>query len=157
MSSFPHQPVTISGYNLTTLCDYNYRLLSALVGDWDVGQENHLSFRVGSGAAARLSLCLLERQPYTDILSVTMDTGLKNWVEPIELEVRMYRDIHCAEVVKCAGERLREHYPLPNARMFAPQEKAQLNWWLCEWLQISCEFLNRQAAGDECRRGPEPN
>ncbi len=51
------------------------------------------------------------------------------------LEVQVYHDARMAEVVSAEHtRRLRSIYPYPNEAMHQPDEKAQLNLFLGEWL-----------------------
>ena len=52
-----------------------------------------------------------------------------------QLEVQVYHDARMAEVISAEhARRFRSIYPYPNVFMHQPDEKAQLNVFLGEWL-----------------------
>ena len=53
------------------------------------------------------------------------------------LKVRLYHDTRCAEVIEFQGQRRFEAvYAYPNAKMRQPDEKAQLNRFLADFLNL---------------------
>ncbi len=109
-------------------CAANYarlrRLLSA-AGD---------SAAFGVGAGVELHLRLVERCRYTDTLTLRQDgRGLASLAP--ELTVRLYHDARLAEVTGFANRRrVLPLYDYPNPAMHQPDEKAQWNRFLGEWL-----------------------
>ncbi|MCY1433372.1 hypothetical protein D9M71_493990 [compost metagenome] len=72
--------------------------------------------------------------PYTTTLQVRQEHSLP-WLPVPHLEVQVYHDARMAEVVSAEHtRRLRSIYPYPNEAMHQPDEKAQLNLFLGEWL-----------------------
>ncbi len=56
------------------------------------------------------------------------------------MRVRMYHDARMAEVVSCAGvRRVEPRYAYPNERMHQPDEKAQWNRFLADWLALGID------------------
>jgi uncharacterized protein YqiB (DUF1249 family) len=81
-----------------------------------------------------LALEVLQACPYTTTLQVRQEHSLP-WLPVPQLEVQVYHDARMAEVVSAEhARRFRGIYPYPNASMYQPDEKAQLNLFLGEWL-----------------------
>jgi uncharacterized protein YqiB (DUF1249 family) len=81
-----------------------------------------------------LVLDVLLACPYTTTLRVRQEHSLP-WLPVPHLEVQVYHDARMAEVVSAEHtRRLRSIYPYPNEAMHQPDEKAQLNLFLGEWL-----------------------
>ncbi|MNF81102.1 putative dehydrogenase [compost metagenome] len=81
-----------------------------------------------------LTLEVLRACPYTTTLRVRQEHSLP-WLPVPQLEVQVYHDARMAEVVSAEhARRFRGIYPYPNALMHQPDEKAQLNVFLGEWL-----------------------
>ncbi len=120
---------------LQSICELNYLRLMRLLPQMRSGQ---VSRRVAlSGGEYRLGVLWLEVidcSPYTNTLQLHQEQQLP-WLPLPRLEVRVYHDARMAEVVVADNARgFRGHYPYPNAGMFQPDEKTQLNQFLGEWL-----------------------
>ncbi len=118
-------------------CDLNYLYLQRLLHNFrDARQRVLYAPGAQPGQEARLRIRFLERHRYTEILCIELyvGDGYTGADREIVLTVRVYKDLRCAEVSLCNGHRLRARYPYPNARMFSPDEKFQLNRFLGEWL-----------------------
>ncbi|MBV1884060.1 MAG: DUF1249 domain-containing protein [Pseudomonadales bacterium] len=94
---------------------------------------------VGDGAADRelFQICcqVIERCKYTTTLSLVQDSNLSDWMPKPTLIVRMYHDARMAEVLSFQRNRyLQATYSYPNDKMYQPDEKAQNNAFLGEWL-----------------------
>ena len=77
---------------------------------------------------------VLERAPYTTLLRMVQVPD-SAWKQRLDLTVRLYHDARSAEVVEYQGKRhFRATYDYPNAQMRLPDEKAQLNRFLGEYL-----------------------
>jgi hypothetical protein len=115
-------------------CDANYHRLMRLMPDMDHSdcREFHISWR---NHLAVVRLCVDERFKYTTTLCVMQEFGNISWLQMPTLVVRLYHDARMAEVI-CRKKRrqLRGRYPYPNEQMHHPDEKAQLNQYLGEWL-----------------------
>ena len=97
-------------------------------GDATAISERTLAFRV------------TERCPYTTTVSVRFQPGEEDWHAMLpapHLTVRLYHDARTAEVTGYQGEdRFRGHYEYPNGEGRQPDEKAQLNRFLGEYLAL---------------------
>ena len=86
----------------------------------------------------QVALSVCERSPYTTTVNVQVGVEYFGEVGDTNLTVRLYHDVNLAEVVAC--NRLRSklaRYSYPNASMFQPDEKAQQNRFLAEWLSLT--------------------
>lgn len=109
-------------------CEANYARLRRLVDCTGPGR------RLGLGGGQHLQLTVTERAPYTTTLTITEDEGALPRLAT-SLTVRMYHDARLAEVVECASlRRVQPRYDYPNPLMHQPDEKAQWNRFLGEWL-----------------------
>jgi uncharacterized protein YqiB (DUF1249 family) len=127
-------------------CDANYvrmhRLLPELF-DTDL-RSVVLSLPGGdtaTGAGERtLAFRVMERCPYTTTVSVRFQPGQEDWHAMLpapHLTVRLYHDARTAEVTAYQGEdRFRGRYEYPNGQGRQPDEKAQLNRFLGEYLAL---------------------
>lgn len=148
---------------LSADCEANYaRLCSLLPGlgqiaaerGWPAGSQRALS--VGSGAVANIDV--LEQCPFTTVLQLRFsllgngdtvhaqsggcEEGAAARVlsdvaaaSTLHMQVRLYHDVRMAEVITVSGRRSAlASYDYPNAAMFQPDEKAQQNRFLAEWL-----------------------
>lgn len=78
---------------------------------------------------------ILEAFKYTTTLEITQKPQLKKWMTNPSMLVRVYHDANTAEVVSYQGHRhLQSRYAQPNAKMYYPDEKMQVNAFLGEWL-----------------------
>ncbi len=88
----------------------------------------------GVGAGIELHLQLVERSRYTDTLTLRQfGLGLASLAP--QLTVRLYHDARLAEVTGFANRRrVLPLYDYPNPAMHQPDEKAQWNRFLGDWL-----------------------
>ncbi len=118
-------------------CDANYiRLLRLFPG---MHEQDDLVFGVEGTMedGAVVTIRISERCPYTTMLSVnvTGDDDNKPWIKWPRLEVRVYHDVNSAEVVSFERHRnFKYRYYTPNAQMFQPDEKSQINRFFGELL-----------------------
>jgi uncharacterized protein YqiB (DUF1249 family) len=133
-------------------CEANYYRLRQLVPRFDDLDR----FQLGLPGSHRviMTLDVIERTPYTSLVEISQQgaAGLTEWLPEPSLKVRLYHDARLAEVVHCAGRRNpRARYLYPNEEMLQPDEKAQWNRFLSEWLSLAidhgfvadmpCEFV----------------
>jgi|TARA_B110000503_G_scaffold74761_1_gene115452 uncharacterized protein len=91
---------------------------------------------------------VLERTPYTTLIKIDEEAGeytpckrLSSWLKLPLLKLRLYHDAKMAEVVSCDGvSRIRPRYEYLNRNRHQPDEKAQWNQFLSEWLAYCLEF-----------------
>jgi len=86
----------------------------------------------------QISIELAERSRYTSKLKLSHQLpALQGWVPDMDIAVHVYHDAEVAEVVSYQsqqGFRARNSYP--NPLMHHPDEKAELNRFLSEWLDF---------------------
>ncbi len=134
-------------------CDINYLCLLRLLAPYERFQRRCFTAPVIAGGRAQLELIRTERFPYTDTLQVKLDPGLKPWTEPIHITARVYRDMRSVEIISCQHKRLCNVYPYPNAEMFLPDEKMQMNRFFGEWLR-HCISAQRDDSSIRCHLTP---
>lgn len=110
-------------------CEANYaRLLRLLPGfEYD-------THAFGVGPHLQLHIEVTERSPYTTTLEISQPAAAIATVAP-RLTARVYHDARLVEVVAFTSRRrVQPHYDYPNPAMYQPDEKAQWNRFLGEWL-----------------------
>lgn len=120
---------------LQAACAANYaRLMRLLPSMRGAPDGRRVALSQGENLLGVLNLEILESCPYTTTLQVSQESSLPGLPMPC-LEVRVYHDARMAEVVASDRVRhVRSRYPYPNEAMHQPDEKAQLNLFLGEWL-----------------------
>lgn len=110
-------------------CEANYWRLERLLQAF---REEERCFALG--AQLQMRICVKERSPYTTVLEIVQVQTVFAAVAPC-LSVRVYHDARLAEVVAFAQlRRVLPRYDYPNPAMHQPDEKAQWNRFLGEWL-----------------------
>lgn len=110
-------------------CAANYLRLARLLPGFDA--DRHV---FGVGAYAQMNIEITERSPYTTTLDISQSVHPLTTLAPC-MTVRVYHDAQLAEVVAFANRRrVRPVYDYPNPAMYQPDEKAQWNRFLSEWL-----------------------
>ena len=120
---------------LQAACEANYARLMRLLPDMRglVGSRR-VALSQGEQLLGVLVLEVTESCPYTTTLQVRQELSLP-WLPLPHMAVRVYHDARMAEVVGAENaRRFRSIYTYPNADMHQPDEKAQLNVFLGEWL-----------------------
>ena len=120
---------------LQAACEANYARLMRLLPDMRglVGSRR-VALSQGEQMLGVLALEVTESCPYTTTLQVRQELSLP-WLPLPHMEVRVYHDARMAEVIGAEhARRFRSIYPYPNDAMHQPDEKAQLNVFLGEWL-----------------------
>ncbi len=118
-------------------CEANYWRLERLLHAFS---EDERCFAVGAHLQMRISV--QERSPYTTLIKIETTLELAQVptaIAPLapSLSVRAYHDARLAEVVAFAHlRRVLPRYDYPNAAMHQPDEKAQWNHFLGEWLSL---------------------
>lgn len=139
-------------------CDSNYlRLLKLFpqmqeqeVQEQEVQEQADHRFGLQRGEHQLLvELNVVERGPYTTLLRITQTladersadaSALSQWTPQPRITVRLYHDARCAEVVDFQRARhFRAVYDYPNPHMRHPDEKAQVNRFLGEFLALCLE------------------
>jgi hypothetical protein len=116
-------------------CEANYARMMKLLPDLDVCdyREFQVYWRQHQ-VVVRLEV--EERFTYTSTVVVKqLHEGGSSWLSTPTLVVRLYHDATMAEVICLKSRRqLSGVYGYPNRNMHHPDEKAQLNDYLGEWL-----------------------
>ena len=114
-------------------CDGNYLRLTRLMPDWE--RSSRRDFRVLIGRSApQVTIEVVDRSRYTTVVALSQRSVARGMAET-RIKVRLYHDARCAEVIEFQGQRLSEAvYDYPNPKMRQPDEKAQVNRFLREFL-----------------------
>lgn len=114
-------------------CEANYVRLMRLLPDFDNCDEREFEIHWQDQHSV-VRLQVEERFTYTTTVRVSHLLE-HDWLKAPCLLVRMYHDARAAEVICIVrGKQLRGVYQYPNMDMRHPDEKAQLNQYLGEWL-----------------------
>ncbi len=122
------------------LCEINYARLLKLLPEFQEQDYFRLSITHGSeqrSHTSELKIKVLQRAPYTTLISIKIAMPWSHWFSTPDLEVRLYHDAQMAEVVMAQKVRqfsLVTEYP--NKRMALPNEKLVLNQFLSELLDF---------------------
>jgi len=116
-------------------CDANYLRLMKLFPA--LGEEDVSVIGVVLGEHPyRVQVRVVERAPYTTLIELHQLPEMPFSMRP-RLSVRLYHDARSAEVVEYHGARhFRPVYDYPNRDMHLPDEKAQVNRFLSEFLAL---------------------
>ena len=124
------KPYHVDLPELMRVYETNYAKLNALLpAQPEVGEV-----RCYQAAQMTYQLQVLEVTKYTTLLEVCQSDDLSVFPLPT-MSVRLYHDARVAEV--CSSEqlgRVQARYDYPNENMVTPDEKAQLNRFLGDWL-----------------------
>lgn len=117
-------------------CDANYLRLIKLFP----GLRDSESVTIGvdlNGTRFEVCVDVLEVSPYTTLIRLTQRPEVP-WSHRASLTIRLYHDARSAEVVEYQGKRhfLKAVYDYPNVDMRHPDEKAQINRFLGEYLSV---------------------
>lgn len=121
-------------------CETNYRRLLRLLPDLATEDRRRLALDTGSGRQRRFQLAVTERSRYTATLEMAELGPDPGWGLGAHFTVRAYHDARMAEVL--AFQRHRQAglaAVCPRPGQFQPDEKAQLNRLLGEWLSHCLE------------------
>jgi uncharacterized protein YqiB (DUF1249 family) len=116
-------------------CDANYLRLMKLFPR--LAEEDVSVFGMVLGQHPyQVRLEVVERGPYTTLIELR-HLPEAPWNRRPRLRVRLYHDARSAEVVEFHGARhFRPIYKYPNQKMHLPDEKAQVNRFLTEFLSM---------------------
>lgn len=116
-------------------CEANFMRLQRLFPA--MADDDHHRFLMEGDGEQVVVMRVLERTPYTSLLELCHVSGDSPWLGVPTMRVRMYHDAQLAEVVSCASQRrVRARNSYPNGNMHHPDEKAQWNRFLGEWLAL---------------------
>lgn len=117
--------------------DMNYLRLRKLLPDLD--QRNHWCFSLclPLGQEWQIAVQVEERARFTTTVLLSRHHGPCRWTRSPSMRVRLYHDARMAEVVAWERHRVAQgRYEYPNRKMYQADEKAQLNRFLGEWLNL---------------------
>ncbi len=118
-------------------CEINYLRLMKLFPEWKVWDRCEFALELCGFDSCLVQIMVQERNPYTTSMLIQQQDMLLPWLTGPELQVRVYHDAKMAEIVACDKHRnLHPKYNYPNKNMYQPDEKAQLNKFLGEWLAL---------------------
>jgi uncharacterized protein YqiB (DUF1249 family) len=116
-------------------CETNYARVMKLLPDLFEVDQFSLAIDQADGHALPVQVDVQERSKYTTVIEVSQQSRFPDWLPSPRFKVRIYHDVRMAEVIAYQRQhRLQARYDYPNDRMFQPDEKAQLNHFLGEWL-----------------------
>lgn len=133
-------------------CEANYARLMRLLPDLPDADRRTFSLRLGE-TEPKVRFEVAQRCPYTTVVNIVQDpppasgheSGQDSGQEipgfaETRLAIRIYHDAKAAEVIEYQNERgFHAVYEYPNARMRHPDEKAQVNRFLGEFLGVCLE------------------
>jgi uncharacterized protein YqiB (DUF1249 family) len=128
-------------------CEANYARIMQLYPDMASVDWRELGIELAATALTRFTLLVTQRGKYTTELSIRPRPAAPNSAgpdsscegEPVPawpyFLLRIYHDAQMAEVIACNQyQRVQPRYDYPNNNMYHPDEKAQWNRFLGEWL-----------------------
>jgi len=116
-------------------CETNYLRFIRLLPLIDEQSEWSFGVETATEELSKVSIHVVERSKYTVTLRLAQESDLADWMPQPAITVRLYHDAHMAEVLSFQKNRyVRQRYEYPNQKMYMPDEKAQLNIFLGEWL-----------------------
>lgn len=121
---------------LHACCEASYQCLQGLLPGWrqQPAGQRCVVLSDSRGIASELLLEWFSDGPWTSVVHIHEQRRLE-WLPGSHMQVRVYHDARMAEVIGAEGcRRLLPRYGYPNSRMHQPDEKAQLNRLLQEWL-----------------------
>jgi len=119
--------------DLHGICELNYLRLMRLCPDLRVAQRRDLY--AGSRRQFSLSIEITERSSFTTTVRLNLRMENMPWAGLQNLLLRVYHDASMLEVAFCNEKRIGSiRYRYPNAAMYMPDEKVQLNEFLGIWL-----------------------
>lgn len=134
--------------DLQAVYEANYLRLVRLAPGLRAGEGRCFLLADGRGEAARVTLRVGERGPWTTVVEILEEGDGEGWLAPMAARVRLYHDARLAEVLELQRRRrLQAWYPYPNEAMHQPDEKLQANRFLGEWL-AHCRLHGAAPAGD---------
>jgi len=117
-------------------CSSNYLRLRRLVMNMVAGEVREVALAGERARFGTLWLEVLEQAPYTTVARVSQTGVLDGFVDSPRMTVHLYHDANMAEVTDFQRQRhFQGRYRYPNAQMYQPDEKLQVNRFLGEWLQ----------------------
>lgn len=139
---------------MAAACEGNYIRLHKLMPHFELGHETAFLIHGDSAIESperevRILLRVIESFPYTSTIEVIQQGLCPEWIQPPSMVVRLYHDARSAEVTSYQNQkRIQGKYLYPNPQMRMPDEKAQLNQFLAEWLTHCLKHGHAEVALD---------
>lgn len=137
---FPSQIYKIDLQREHRLCELNYARLLRIMPKLSERDHHELVVDYGNSETSsevRVNFDIVQRAPYTMQVHIRMDAQWGNWLSMPDFEIRLYHDVQMAEVVfRKHSQRLDPKYAYPNKKMHQPDEKAQWNQFLADFLEF---------------------
>lgn len=133
-------------------CELNYLRLEQIFPDMRVTLSTEFCAGVRDGL--RMQINVVERAPYTTLLSVSGKVAGLPWAGELQMDVHMYHDAKMAEVCRYSSQKLlfiRNRYP--NAQMFQRHEKWHANQFLGVWLDYFIQSGRSSRIDRESQQG----
>lgn len=122
---------------LGALYEGNYRRLIKLLNLMIESDYLEFNLYISSDFVGKVAIRLLESCKYTDTFMLEQVAAAGKWINNPKMTVRLYHDASVAEVMSSCGHRpVQPVRDYPNKFMHHPDEKAQLNCFLSEWLNF---------------------
>lgn len=142
---------------MAAVCEGNFVRLNKLLPDFALGAEQTFIIygdsdqdpQPGEERCASVTLRVVESFTYTSGIEVIQHGLCPAWIQPPKMLVRIYHDACSAEVISYQNQkRIHGRYQYPNPEMRLPDEKAQLNQFLAEWLTHCIRYGHANLALD---------
>lgn len=124
-------------YNQTPIYEENYRKVLRLIPSLaSIPTGEHLHQAISS--QLEIIVEIVEQSPYTtQIKLIFSPTNIQPWPIAYSFLIRVCHDARVAEVIHYQdAKRIAPNYQYPNAAMFHPDEKHQINRHLAETLDL---------------------
>lgn len=126
---------------LGALGEANYLRVCKLAGASLLGDCREFALCNGEIYLGTVTLKMIEHCKYTDTFLLEQVHNGGRWLNNPQFTVRSYHDARISEVISCCRyQRIEAVHAYPNKFMHHPDEKAQINAFLAEWLSFCLRF-----------------
>lgn len=143
---------------LHQVCEENYWRLQRLLPTLLDQTHDQIRLRVNhaAGVSSQVIATVLERAPFTTTLHLVEEANAQPF--GAEFVVQLYKDALMAEVTSFQGAQpAAPRYAYPNTQMRQPDEKAQWNLLLAEWLLYCLKHGHTEAWTYQATHHREPH
>ena len=127
-----------------SLCDANYAKMMQLLPEFEHQNTRSFGLSRSKHVLGEIHIQITERCKYTTTLNIKQNTQSNidnHYLQPTQMEVRIYHDAKMAEVLSYQGRQgLKASYTYPNSAMLQKDEKALCNEFLADWLSYCLKF-----------------
>lgn len=132
-------------------CEANYMRIQRLFPCMDAVGQRYFQLPVLEKKVVKFSV--IERCAYTDLLELSQGED-SAWLRVPTMRIRVYHDARLAEVISCDSQRsTKPRNAYPNDNMHQPDEKAQWNRFLAEWLSACLKYGHVTTVPFVCEEG----